>query len=156
MATERFLGRARRVLDDARRPVDASSLAVFRVAFGALLLIAVARHVAYGWVAAYYLEPRVFFPYPGLAWIEPLPAPGMYALYGGLAACAVLLAAGAWTRWAAALFCLGFTYVHLIDRTNYLNHYYLVSLLSALLVAVPAGAAWAVDAWRRGRAIAGP
>ncbi|MBX3026211.1 HTTM domain-containing protein [bacterium] len=156
MATERLLGRARRVLDDARRPVDASSLAVFRVAFGALLLIAVARHVAYGWVAAYYLEPRVFFPYPGLEWIEPLPAAGMYALYGGLAACAVLLAAGAWTRWAATLFCLGFTYVHLIDRTNYLNHYYLVSLLSALLVAVPAGAAWSVDAWRRGRAIAVP
>lgn len=156
MATDRFQGRARRLLAGARRPVDASSLAAFRIAFGALLLVAVARHLAFGWVAAYYIEPRVFFPYPGLEWIAPLSASGMYALYGGLAGCAMLIAAGAWTRGAAALFCLGFTYVHLIDRTNYLNHYYLVSLLTALLVAVPAGAAWSLDAWRRGRAIAVP
>ena len=137
-------------LERAARPVDASSLAAFRIAFGVLLLIAVVRHLAYGWVAAYYIEPRVFFPYPGFEWIVPLPAPGMYALYAGLAACALAIALGAGTRLAAALFCLGFTYVHLIDRTNYLNHYYLVSLVSALLVAVPAGATWSVDAWRRG------
>jgi hypothetical protein len=135
------------------RPIDASSLAAFRIAFGTLLLIAIVRHLAYGWVAAFYIEPRVFFPYPGLEWIVPLPAAGMYALYAMLALSALAIAAGAWTRAAAGVFCLGFTYVHLIDRTNYLNHYYLVSLLSALLVALPSGAIWSVHAWRRGRSM---
>lgn len=134
------------------RPLDGASLAAFRIAFGVLMLVALVRHLANGWVAAFYLEPRVFFPYPGLEWIVPPPAAGTYALYAGLAACAAAIAVGARTRLAAALFGLGFTYVHLIDRTNYLNHYYLVSLVSALLVAVPAGATWSIDARRRGPA----
>lgn len=146
----------RRWLERATEPVDPASLAAFRIAFGLLVLIAVLRHLAHGWVAAFYLEPRVFFPYPGLEWIVSLPAAGMYALYAGLGACALAIALGAGTRLAAALFCLGFTYVHLIDRTNYLNHYYLVSLVSALLVAVPAGATWSVDAWRRGHSLSVP
>jgi hypothetical protein len=152
MATEPRPSIAGRLLDRATRPADGASLAAFRIAFGALALIAIARHLAYGWVAAYYVAPHVFFPYPGLEWIVPLPAAGMYALYAGLALCALVIAVGARTRLAAALFCLGFTYVHLIDRTNYLNHYYLVSLISVLLVAVPAGATWSVDARRRGAA----
>ncbi len=150
MATDRQPSIASRLLDRASRPVDGASLAAFRIAFGVLALTAVARHLAYGWVAAYYIAPRVYFPYPGLEWIVPLPAAGMYALYAGLAGCAIAIALGARTRIAAALFCLGFTYVHLIDRTNYLNHYYLISLVSALLVAVPAGATWSLDAHRRG------
>ena len=130
MATERSSLPAR-ALARALQPVDPASSAAFRIAFGALMLIAVGRHLAYGWVDAYYVEPRFYFAYPGLEWIAPLPASGMHALYGALAACAVAIAIGLHTRIAAALFCLGFTYVHLIDRTNYLNHYYLVSLLSA-------------------------
>ena len=152
MATERLNACAGRILARATRPVDGASLAAFRIAFGTLTFVAVARHLAYGWVTAFYVEPRVFFPYPGLEWIVPPPAAGMYALYAGLAGCAAAIAVGARTRLAAALFGLGFTYVHLIDRANYLNHYYLVSLVSALLVAVPAGAAWSLDARRRGAA----
>lgn len=149
MATERSrIGS--RVLDRATAPVDGASLAAFRIAFGVLALVAVVRHLANGWVTAFYVAPRVFFPYPGFEWIVPLPAAGMYALYAALAACALAIALGARTRLAAALFCLGFTYVHLIDRSNYLNHYYLVSLVSALLVAVPAGATWSLEARRHG------
>jgi len=156
MATEPHPSPARRLLDRAVRPLDGASLAAFRIALGVLLLVAVVRHLAYGWVAAYYIEPRVFFPYPGFEWIVPLPAAGMYALYAGLGACALAIAVGARTRVAAVLFGLGFTYVHLIDRTNYLNHYYLVSLVSAVLVVVPAGSTWSVDAWRRGGATSVP
>ncbi|MEO8602816.1 MAG: HTTM domain-containing protein [bacterium] len=128
--------------------MDSGSLVAFRVAFGALTLIAVVRHLANGWVEQFFVVPRVFFPYPGLEWIVPLPAAGMYALYAGLALCALGILLGAWTRSSALLFCVGFTYVHLIDRTNYLNHYYLVTLISGLLAIVPAGAAGSIDAWR--------
>ncbi|MDX2170920.1 MAG: HTTM domain-containing protein [Deltaproteobacteria bacterium] len=137
-----------RLLDQLWRPVDIASLVAFRVAFGALALCAVLRHVAYGWVDQFFITPHVFFPYPGLAWIVPLPAAGMYALYAGLALCALGILTGAWTRLCAALFCIGFTYAHLIDRTNYLNHYYLVSILSGLLAVLPSGGALSIDAWR--------
>ena len=38
-------------------------------------LVSLARHLANGWVTTFYVEPRVFFPYPGLEWIVPSPAP---------------------------------------------------------------------------------
>ena len=66
-----------------------------------------------------------------------------------LALLAVGIALGLFYRVCAALFFLGFTYVELIDQTNYLNHYYLISLLSGLLIFLPANRAGSLDAWRK-------
>jgi hypothetical protein len=52
------------------------------------------------------------------------------------------------TRWCALAFFLLFTYAELIDKSAYLNHYYLVSLLALLLVVVPAGADLSFDSRR--------
>jgi hypothetical protein len=109
----------------------------------------VGRYFAHGWIDQFFIAPRVFFPYPGLEWIVPLPGAGMYALFAGLGLLALCIVCGLWYRASVALFCLGFTYAHLIDRTNYLNHYYLVSLLSALMVFLPLHRAGSLDAWRR-------
>ena len=48
---------------------------------------------------------------------------------------------------------MGFTYVELIDKTNYLNHYYWVTLVSLLMVFLPLHRSMSVDQWlalRRG------
>ena len=60
---------------------------------------------------------------------------------------AFLVMVGLWYRLAIALFWLAFTYVALLDKTQYLNHFYLVSLLSFLLIFVPANRAWSLDAY---------
>jgi hypothetical protein len=73
----------------------------------------------------------------------------MYLLFAALGVLALAIVAGAYARSSAALFALGFTYVHLIDKSNYLNHYYLVSVLAALLALLPIGVAGSVDARRR-------
>ncbi len=73
----------------------------------------------------------------------------MYALFAVLGGAALCVTLGLWYRAAIVLFCVGFTYAHLIDRTNYLNHYYLVSLLSALMMVLPLHRAGSIDAWRR-------
>ncbi len=62
---------------------------------------------------------------------------------------AIGIALGAFYRWSATLFFLSFTYVELIDKTNYLNHYYFVSIIAFLLILVPANKAYSIDAWRR-------
>lgn len=131
------------------RPVDGASVVAFRVAFGLLMMVAVARYVVHDWIAALFVAPRLFFPYPGLEWITPLPAAAMYAWFAGLGLLAACVTVGLWYRASIALFCLGFTYVHLIDRTNYLNHYYLVSLLAGLMVFLPLHRAASLDTWRR-------
>jgi hypothetical protein len=132
------------------RPAAAhDSLAFARLTLGALMLVSLVRFVARGWVREFYITPRYFFAYYGFEWVRPLPGWAMYAVFGTLIVAAVLVALGAWYRVSIVTLFIGFTYVELIDKTNYLNHYYFLSLLLLLLCWLPLNAAWSVDAARQ-------
>jgi hypothetical protein len=62
----------------------------------------------------------------------------------GLAAACVM--AGFLYRIAAPVVFLAFTYFFLLDQTRYMNHFYLVSLISFLMCFLPAERAFSVDA----------
>jgi hypothetical protein len=130
-------------------PVDVASLAAFRILFGLLMAAAVARFLAKGWVRVFLVDPVVHFTYPGLSFVRPWSGPLMHAHYACLFVLALGIATGCCYRFCALGFFVGFTYVELIDQSLYLNHYYLVSLLAALLGVLPAGRAFSVDVWRR-------
>lgn len=53
----------RTALDGLLAPVDAASLAAFRIAFGVLLLWEVWKFFANGWIARYYVDPSFHFTY---------------------------------------------------------------------------------------------
>jgi vitamin K-dependent gamma-carboxylase len=127
-------------------PIDPASLVVFRVGFGLLMLGATVRFVAHGWVREHFLEPKFFFPYWGLGWIRPGPAWAMYGLYGLMGLAAACVALGLCYRLAAVVFFATFSWAHFIDKTHWLNHYWLVTLLALLLVALPLGRAGSLDA----------
>lgn len=129
-------------------PVDIASLAAFRILFGAMMFASVVRFAARGWIHALYIAPRRYFPYVGFSWVRPLPGPLMYAVFAAMGAGALGLALGWRTRWSALLFAATFAYVELLDKANYLNHYYLVTLVALWLVALPSGAALSLDARR--------
>lgn len=133
------------------RPIDPASLAVFRIAFGTLMLIAVVRFFVHDWIAEYYLTPTHFFTYRGFGWVKPWPGHGMYVHFAVMGACAALIIVGLWYRVATALFTVLFAYAHLIDKTNYLNHYYLLICLGALMTVLPLHACASIDAWRSER-----
>jgi vitamin K-dependent gamma-carboxylase len=130
-------------------PVDIASLAAFRVLFGLVMAFSVLRFVAKGWVRTFLLAPAYHFTYPGFAFVRPWPGAWMYVHYGVLLVCALCVAAGCCYRLASLIFFLGFTYAELIDRSLYLNHYYLVTLLSGLLTVLPAERVFSLDAWRK-------
>jgi len=132
-------------------PVGGRSLACFRIAFGGVMSLAMLRFVLKGTAQGKFYRAVWHFSYPGLEWLKPLPRPGMEFLAGALAVLALSLAAGFRPGLSALLFGLGFTWLHLIDQTNYLNHYYLVSLVSLLLAVLPSGAAWSLDNRLAGR-----
>jgi hypothetical protein len=73
----------------------------------------------------------------------------MYAHFWGLAVLALAIALGFHSRACSALFFAGFTYVELLGKATYLNHYYLISLLTGLLAVMPAHRTWSIDAWRQ-------
>ena len=118
-------------------PVDVASLVAFRIGFGLLMVVASVRFLARGWVHEEYEVPRHFFHYWGFGWVRAWPAPGMYVHYALMALAAALVAAGVAYRASIAAFGVLFTYAHFVDKTNYLNHYYLISCLSLLMVFLP-------------------
>jgi hypothetical protein len=126
-------------------PRDIASLAAFRFLFGAILFASTLRFLVNGWVGRFFDTPAYFFPYWGFEWL-PVASPSvMVALHVALAVASLFFALGLFYRIAApALFVL-FTYVELVDVTNYLNHYYLVSLLALLFCFMPLGSALSLD-----------
>ncbi|MHC2993233.1 deoxyribonuclease HsdR [Pontibacter sp. HJ8] len=130
-------------------PVSAAPLAVFRIIFGGMMLGSIVRFVAKGWVHELYVAPKVYFPFYGFEWVKPLGETGMYLLFGLMALTALGIMLGLFYRWSATLFFLSFTYVELIDKTNYLNHYYFVSVVALLLITVPAHRHFSLDVLRK-------
>jgi hypothetical protein len=126
---------------------------VFRIGFGLLVAFASVRFLTKGWVDALYLEPARHLTYAGFEWVRPLPAPWMHAHIVALGVLGLGIAAGWRTRLCAALFTAGFAYTELIDAALYLNHYWYVTLAGLLLVLLPTGHHWALDA-ARGRVAA--
>src|SRR6185436_11041060 len=131
MGTDLLKRQARHALAAlVERPIDIASLAFFRIFFGLLMAGAMVRFLAKGWVRELYTGPAFHFTYPGFEWIRPWPDALMHVHFVVLVLLALGVAAGFHYRICVALFFLGFTYVELIDQTTYLNHYYLISLLS--------------------------
>lgn len=127
----------------------AASLAAFRIIFGVLMLFSLIRFVAMDWVSEFYILPKWHFTYYGFSWVKTL---GIYTY--GLFALAMLACVGIILgykyRFSMVVFFLSFTYIELIDKTTYLNHYYFVSSLSFLLCWLPLNATFSLDARKRG------
>ncbi len=130
-------------------PIDVAPLVYFRVLFGLIMLWEVTRYYSHDWIERYYINPDFFFTYYGFSWIRPWPGNLMYVHFLALGILAVFIALGLWYRLSATLFFGGFTYVFLLDQTNYLNHFYLVAWVSFLMILIPAHQAASLDVLRR-------
>ena len=124
--------------------VSIAPLVVFRIVFGSLLLYSTIRTISKGWVDELYIDPSFYFSF--FSWLKPLEGNGMYVVFGLLVVSSLGIVIGFLYRLNAILFFLLFAYCELLDKTFYLNHYYLVSLLSFLLIVVPAHGRFSVDA----------
>ncbi|MEL6982813.1 MAG: HTTM domain-containing protein [Actinomycetota bacterium] len=135
--------------------MPADSVAAFRIGFGLLAALGSIRFLARGWVDTLYLAPEHHLTYAGLGWVQPWPAPWMHLHIAVLAVLGLCLAAGYRTRLAASLFLAGFAWTEAIDAALYLNHYWFMTLAAVLMVILPVGHHWSIDA-ATGRAPARP
>ncbi len=126
------------------QPVSSGPLVVLRVAFGLMMFASMVRFMARGWVTELYVLPQFHFTFWGFGWIRPLPPTGMWLVFILLAVLGLTIAAGLATRPSLIAFFVLFTYVELIDKAYYLNHYYFVSLLTFLLIFLPV---WGIGRW---------
>lgn len=107
------------------------------------------RFLAMGWVRELYVDTGYHFKYWGFEWVAPLGNFGTHALFVLIAITALMVAAGLFYRFSTIAFFLLFTYAELMDATNYLNHYYFISIVGFLMIWLPANANHSIDAWRK-------
>lgn len=135
--------------------VDGASLAAFRICFAGAMIWHLAKQfstLGTGTVIDFlYGQTEFNFPYRGFEWVQPLPGPWLNLLFVAVLIAAALVGAGLFYRRAAITMFLGYSYVFLLEQSRYNNHYYLMCLLCFLLVIVPAGNRFSVDAWRAKR-----
>ena len=125
----------------------AATLAFFRLAFGLMMFFGIVRFMSYGWVDKFYIKPVFHFTYYGFSWVKPY---GVFT-YAAFIVCglsALMVAAGYKYRISIILFFLTFTYNELLDKTTYLNHYYFVSVISFVMIFLPANAYFSADAYK--------
>lgn len=130
-----------------QRSASAAPLAIFRIALGLLLFGSVIRFWAKGWIHDLYIKPNYFFSFYGFEFVKPL-GEYTYILFFICGASALLVALGYFYRAASISLFLSFTYIELIDKSTYLNHYYFISMICLLMIFLPAHAYFSVDAYR--------
>lgn len=124
-------------------------LVVLRILVGVVGLLSTVRFMTLGWVDDHYSATHLHFSYLGFEWVAVPPQPWLDAIFVVMALAALCIALGAWYRVASVLFVLLFTWVFLFDTTYYLNHYYFLIVVSALLATLPAHKAFSIDVRRR-------
>ena len=130
--------------------VDASGIGMFRCLFGFLLVFSSIRYWLNGWIDEILLSPKFHFTYYGFSWVQPWSANIMYIHFLCMIFAATMIMVGYRTRFFSLIFCFLFTYVELIEKSAYLNHYYLVSLLSFLLILLPSDENFSIQSNKKG------
>lgn len=113
------------------------------------MLFGTIRFMSYGWVKDLYITPKFFFGFYGFEWVKPLPDSWMYLPFILMIIASIGILLGAFYRISSIVFFVSFTYVELLDKTNYLNHYYFVSLVALLMIFVPAHRYFSIDVKRK-------
>ena len=129
--------------------VNIAPLITFRIVFGLMMFASTLRFILKGWINDFYVTPKYYFTYYGFDWVKPLEENSMYILFGILLLSSLLIAFGFFYRISIVLFFLVFTYIELIDKTNYLNHYYFISLMSFILIFLPLNRHFSIDVYFR-------
>lgn len=128
--------------------VSIAPLIVYRILFGLMVCYGGLWSIAKGDIQSRFLEPSFFFKYYGFEWVGYVGASGIYCCYFIWLISSLGIIFGAYYRFCIGSFFIVFSYLHLLDATNYINHYYAISIFALLLGMLPANAAVSIDAWR--------
>ena len=128
------------------KTTDVSPLVIFRIGYGIMMCYGMIRFWLKGWIETIYIQPDFHFSYYGFEWIKPLGS-YTYILFIICGLAAIFIALGFKYRIAIIIFFLSFTYIELMDKTTYLNHYYFISMMSFLMIFLPLNASFSIDAY---------
>lgn len=124
---------------------DNSPLILWRMMWGLLLLVEGTGAILTGWVDRTFVDVQFTFTVIGFEWLQPLPGHGMYFYYGIMAILGLAIMTGYRYRLSSVLFFLMWTAVYLMQKSHYNNHYYLMVIVSFVMIWLPANAYKSLD-----------
>ena len=133
------------IREDLFTPSDIASLIFFRICFGVLGVWEIIRFFYHGWVEHLYAKAPFHFKYEYFTWVEAWPGNGMHFHFLVVGVAAFFICIGLFYRISAVIFFLGYTYIFLVERALYNNHYYLICLLGFFLILMPLNQNFSVD-----------
>lgn len=128
--------------------IDNSALIVFRTIFGLLCFLESVGAIFTGWIKRTLVEPEFTFSIIGLEWLQPLPGNGMYFYYAIMGVMGIFIMLGYRYRLSMITFTIMWASVYFMQKASYNNHYYLLILLSSIMVFLPANKYASLDVKR--------
>lgn len=130
------------------KPIDNAPLIIFRIFFGLLLAIESFGAILTGWVKRVFIDTAFTFSHIGFEWLQPLPGNGMYFYYAAMGVFGLMIMLGYKYRWSMIAFTILWLGVYLMQKSSYNNHYYLLILISLIMIFLPANQYASLDAKR--------
>lgn len=118
--------------------IDVAQLVLFRMLFGFLMSAEAAGALLTGWVHESYVEPEMTFYFFGFGFLQYLLGWPMLLVYALLGILGLLVMVGWRYRWSATALAIVWSICYLNQKSHYNNHYYLMMLISWIMVFLPA------------------
>lgn len=127
------------------QPINNVRLIAFRICFGFVMFYECVGSIMNGWVKDKYVDTHFNFAFIGFEWLNILHGSFMYVYYFVMAFMAFCIALGLCYRFSSVLFAILWSLIYLSDKSHYNNHFYLMVLLSWIMVFVPANKRFSLD-----------
>lgn len=127
------------------KEIDNSPLIVFRIFFGFLVTCESFGAILTGWVKRVFIEPQFTFSFIGFEWLQPLPGVGMYLYFIAMGIFGLAIMLGYQYRIAIISYTILWTGAYFMQKSAYNNHYYLLLLISFLMIFLPANRHTSLD-----------
>ena len=127
------------------KAIDNSPLIVFRIFFGFLVACESFGAILTGWVKHVLIDPQVTFSFIGFEWLKPLPGFGMYFYFIAMGVFGLAIMLGYRYRIAIISYTILWAGAYFMQKTAYNNHYYLLLLISFLMIFLPSNSYASLD-----------
>lgn len=127
------------------KAIDNSPLVVFRMFFGFLVACESFGAILTGWVKRVLIDTQVTFSFIGFEWLKPLPGFGMYFYFIAMGVFGLAIMLGYRYRIAIISYTILWAGVYFMQKTAYNNHYYLLLLISFLMIFLPSNSYASLD-----------
>ena len=125
--------------------IDGVALIIFRILLGFLITCESLMAIFHGWIEAILIQPKFTFNFIGFDWLQPFPGNGMYYYFGLIGLTGIGIMLGFRYRFNIILFTILLSGVYFMQKDVYYNHYYLLLVISSIMIFLPANQEKSLD-----------